>query len=249
MRLDSSTRRILGMVAFIVFVDMLGIGLIIPVMPELIEDISSVSVDRAAEIGGTLLFTYAAMQFLFAPVIGGLSDRFGRRPILLLTLCALGIDYLIMALAPTLTWLFVGRAISGIMGATWAASNSCIADCIPRENRGGAFGLMGGAGAAGFVLGPALGGIAGEFGPRIPFVIAGSMALSGALVGVFLLRETLPASRRRTFSLKRANPLGSILQLSRHPFVIGCLAALFFMQLGAQAQLSIWAYWGTLRFG
>lgn len=240
---------ILATVAFIVFVDMLGIGLILPVMPRLIGEVAGVAVDRAAEIGGLLLFAYAGMQFLFAPVIGGLSDRFGRRPVLLTTLALLGFDYALMALAPTLAWLVVGRTVSGVMGASWSAANSCIADCVAPGKRGGAFGLLGGAGAAGYVLGPAVGGLAGEHGTRLPFMIAAALALGGALAGLFLLRETLPPERRRRFELRRANPLGSMLRMARAPFVLGCLLTAFFMQLSAQAQLSIWAYWGELRFG
>ena len=236
-------------VAFIVFVDMLGIGLILPVMPRLIGEVAHTSIDRAAEIGGFLLFAYAGMQFLFAPIIGGLSDRFGRRPVLLTTLFLLAIDYTIMAIAPTLGWLVAGRMLSGIMGASWAASNSCVADCVSPEERGAAFGLLGGAGAAGFVLGPAVGGLTGDWGTRVPFLLAAGLAFAGTLVGLFLLRETLPAERRRTFELKRANPLGSILQMAKTPFVLACLVVAFFMQLSAQAQLSIWAYWGEQQFG
>lgn len=240
---------ILAAVAFIVFVDMLGIGLIIPVMPRLIGEIARTSIDRSAEIGGLLLFAYAGMQFLFAPIIGGLSDRFGRRPVLLTTLFLLSVDYAIMAWAPTLAWLVAGRMMSGIMGASWAAANSCIADCIPAERRGAAFGLLGGAGAAGFVLGPALGGIAGEIGTRAPFVIAAGLGMIGVLAGLVVLRETLPTDRRRKFDPARANPLGSIIQMARTPFVLCCLGVAFFMQLSAQSQLSIWAYWGELQFG
>ncbi len=240
---------ILAMVAFVVFIDMLGIGLILPVMPQLIGEVAHSGVEHAAEIGGFLLFAYAAMQFLCAPVIGGLSDRFGRRPVLLVTLAALGLDYCLMALAPNLWWLLIGRLVSGVMGATWAASNSCIADCIPAEERGAAFGKLGGAGAAGFVLGPAVGGLAGEFGTRVPFMIAAVLALSGAVAGWFLLQETLPAERRRPFGIGRANPLGSIIQMAATPYVLRCLMVIFFMQLASQAQLAIWAFWGTLRFG
>lgn len=247
--MDVNTNRTLGLAAFVIFVDMLGVGLILPVMPRLIAEISDASIDRSAEIGGFLLLTYAAAQFLFAPIVGGLSDRFGRRPILLTTLAVLGVDYCIMAVAPSLTWLFLGRTISGIMGATWAASNSCIADCVPVERRGAAFGLLGGAGAAGFVLGPSVGGLTGEFGTRLPFAIAAVLALSGATVGYFILIETLPIERRRPFAIGRANPLGSLVQMTKMPFVVGCLSVIFFMMLSGQAQASVWAFWGTLRFG
>lgn len=245
---DNNT-PILAMVGFIVFVDMLGLGLILPVMPNLIREIAHTELENAAEIGGVLLFAYAGMQFLFAPVIGGLSDRFGRRPVLLITLFLLSIDYAVMALAPSLGWLIAGRIVSGVMGATWAASNSCIADRIPAERRGAAFGMLGGAGAAGYVLGPAIGGFAGEWGTRIPFWIASGLAFAGVVAGLILLKETLPPERRRAFDVTRANPLGSLIQMSKTPFVFACLAVLFLIQLSAQAQISIWAYWGELQFG
>ena len=239
----------LTLIAFIVFIDMAGIGLIMPVMPSLITGLAAVSVGRAAEIGGFLLFAYAAMQFLFAPVIGGLSDRFGRRPVLLVTLAALGIDYALMAWAPTLAWLFVGRMISGIMGATWVAANSSVADSVPPEQRGAVFGLLGGAGASGFVLGPIIGGLLGQFGDRIPFWIASALALIGTGIGWFILAETLPAEKRRAFSLARANPLGSLTQMAKRPLVLGLLLAIFFMQLSAQATNATWSFYGTLKFG
>ena len=243
---SASTLKLIG---FIVFIDMAGMGLVMPVMPSLITGLANVTVDRAAEIGGWLLFSYAAMQFLFAPVIGGLSDRFGRRPVLLATLTALGADYALMAWAPTLAWLFVGRVISGIMGATWAAANSCVADTVPMEDRGAAFGLLGGCGAAGFVLGPAIGGLAGHYGDRVPFLVASVLALGGAAVGLLILRETLPPSKRRAFSALRSNPVGGLIRLSANRFVIGCLAVIFLIQLAAQSQLSVWSYYGTLKFG
>jgi MFS transporter, DHA1 family, tetracycline resistance protein len=239
----------LGLIAMIVFIDMAGIGLIMPVTPSLIMGLADVSVDRAAEIGGWLIFAYAVMQFLFAPIIGGLSDRFGRRPVLLITLASLGLDYALMAWAPTLAWLFVGRVISGIMGATWAAANSCIADMVEPEQRGKAFGIMGGAGASGFVLGPAIGGFLGTYNDRLPFAFAAVLALAGAAIGYFILRETLPPQKRRSFSMGRANPLGSLLQMAKSPMVLGCLVTIFFMQMSVQAQTSIWGYYGALKFG
>lgn len=250
--MDEPQQRYYGgltLIAFIVFIDMVGIGLIIPVTPSLIISLTGDSVDRAAEIGGLLLFAYAIMQFLFAPVIGGLSDRFGRRPVLLITLAALGIDYAFMAWAPTLGWLFLGRMISGVMGATWAAANSCVADVVPVEKRGAVFGMLGGVGASGFILGPALGGFFGQFGDRLPFLIASLLALGGTVTGFFILKETLPPEKRRIFSIARANPLGNIIQMAKTPLVLGFLITIFFMQLGAQANFSVWSYYGTLKFG
>ncbi len=241
-------QSILLFVAFIVFIDMMGIGLILPVMPSLITDLTGASIDRAAEIGGWLLFSYAMMQFLFAPVIGGLSDRFGRRPVLLTTLFLLGLDYAIMAWAPDLVWLFIGRIISGIMGASWAAANSCVADVAKPAERGKFFGILGGAGAFGFVIGPGLGGILGEYGDRLPFIAASILALVGTAIGIVILKETLPEDKRRAFSLSRANPMGSIVQMSKTRLVIGFLSAIFVLQLAAQAQIAVWAYWLIERF-
>lgn len=240
--------RNLLVLASIVFIDMAGIGLIVPVMPSLIQSLTGQGLDHAATWGGWLLFTYAAMQFLFAPVIGGLSDRFGRRPVLLATLALLGVDYALMAIAPSLAWLFAGRAISGVMGASYAAANSCIADSIPAERRGAAFGMLGGAGAAGFVLGPAIGGLIGQFGDRLPFVAAALLCAAGAVFGLLRFEETLLPERRRRFDPFRSNPLGTIRRMRRIPLVMGCLCAIFLMQLASQAQLSVWAYYGTAKF-
>lgn len=238
----------LFLIAFIVFIDMAGIGLIMPILPTLVESLAHTSVDHAAIIGGELLLIYAAMQFLFSPLIGALSDRFGRRPVLLVTLAALGVDYGVMAWAPTLAWLYAGRLISGIMGATWAAGNSCIADIFPPEERGRQFGILGGAGACGFVLGPAIGGLLGTFGVRLPFVAACILALSGAAIGYFTFRETLPKERRRAFTLARANPLGMLGHMAKIPFVLGVLGTIFLMQLAAQSQISTWGYFLIAKF-
>jgi DHA1 family tetracycline resistance protein-like MFS transporter len=240
--------RNMMVLASIVFIDMAGIGLIVPVMPGLIESLTGQGLDQAATWGGWLLFTYALMQFLFAPVIGGLSDRFGRRPVLLATLALLGVDYALMAAAPSLGWLFVGRAISGVMGASYAAANSCIADSTPAERRGAAFGMLGGAGAAGFVLGPAMGGLIGQFGDRLPFVAAAMLCAAGVGFGWLRFDETLVPERRRRFDPFRSNPLGTVMRMRRSPLVIGCLCAIFLMQLASQSQLSVWAYYGTAMF-
>lgn len=244
-----STRAVMPLVAAVVFIDMAGNGLIMPVVPRLIEDVSGRALTEAALIGGALLLVYSLMLFFCAPIIGGLSDRFGRRPVLLVTLVAMGVDYLLMALAPNLFWLFVGRAISGVMGATWAAANSCVADLFPPAERGAKFGLLGGAGAAGIVLGPAIGGLLGELGPRLPFVFAGIVSMVAALLFWFKFPETLPAEKRRAFTLARANPLGTLIQMARLPFVFGVLATLFLFTLASQATTAIWAFLLIERFG
>lgn len=245
---EASSKATLGLVAFIVFIDMIGIGLIVPVMPSLLESITGGSEDQTAQIGGWLLMAYATMQFLFAPIIGGLSDRFGRRPVLLVTVFLLGIDYLIMAFAPDLWWLFIGRILSGIMGASWAAANSCIADLAGPEDRGKLFGILGGAGASGFVFGPAIGGVLGEYSIRAPFFVAAVLGIAGAIIGFFALRETLAPERRRAFTFTRANPLGTVLQMAKIPIVLGFLGVIFLLQIAAQSTMAVWSYYTRLKF-
>ncbi len=245
---QSSKSGVLALVALIVFLDMSGVGMIIPVLPGLVAELGHTNNDGAAIIGGTIMFVYALMLFICAPIVGGLSDRFGRRPVLLTTLAAMGLDYALLAWAPTLIWLFVGRMISGATGATWAAANSCIADLFPPEERGAKFGLLGGAGASGFVLGPAIGGLLGNYGLRLPFVVASIVAISGALVGLFLFKETLPPEKRRAFTLSRANPLGTLIEMSKIPLVFGLLAVLFLIQLASQSQQATWAYFLIEKF-
>lgn len=245
---DKNHKGIMSALALILFIDTMGLGLIIPILPELISSLSDVSVGRAAEIGGLLLFTFAFMQFIFAPIIGGLSDRFGRRPILLITLFALSIDYILMALAPTLLWLFLGRTISGIMGATWAAANSCVADIFEPDQRSANFGKLGAAGAAGLVMGPAFGGLLGTYGARAPFFAAAILCVLGTLVSYFLLTETLPSSHRRRFDFKRANPLGNLVTMLDKPFVLGLLLCIFFMHFAAQSQFAVWAFFLIEKF-
>lgn len=247
--MPASNRATLRFVAFIVFVDMASIGLITPVMPQLITEIAHVDVGRAAEIGGYLFLAFATMQFLFSPIIGSLSDRFGRRPVLLITLASFALDYGVMAVAPTLTLIVIGRMLSGIMGATWAAANSCVADIVQESERGSAFGLVGGAGAAGLVLGPAIGGIAGEYGVRLPFIIAALLAAIGVVIGIYKFTETLPPESRRPFNLRRANPIGSLLEARKSPFILACLLVVFLAQFALQAQISVWPYYGLASFG
>ncbi|MEP0390819.1 MAG: TCR/Tet family MFS transporter [Erythrobacter sp.] len=246
---DQRPASTLIFVAFIVFVDMVGMGLIIPVMPALLESMTGAGEEATAQIGGWLLFAYAIMQFIFAPIVGGISDRYGRRPVLLVMLFLLGIDYVIMALAPDLWWLFAGRLLSGIMGASWTAANSCVADIVSPEERGKYFGILGGAGASGFIFGPALGGMLGEISVRLPFFAAAVLAIGGSIVGYFILRETLPKDRQRSFSCARANPLGTLIQMAKTPVVIGFITVIFFMQLASQSTFTVWAYFNRFQWG
>src|SRR5215510_5527105 len=198
-----------------VLVDAIGFGVILPVLPDLIMKLSGEGLSGASVYGGWLWFAYAVMQFFCAPVLGNLSDRFGRRPVILFSLFALGIDYLIMGLAPTITWLFVGRTIAGMAGASYTPAYAYLADVSPPERRAQNFGLIGAAFGAGFILGPAIGGLLGTIGPRAPFFAAGVLALSNFTFGFFALPESLPPQSRRAFDWKRANPLGTLIQIRK----------------------------------
>ena len=180
-------------------IDVVGLGIIIPVTPKLIMELSGADLSGAARIGGWLIFVYAFMQFLFSPVLGGLSDRFGRRPILLASLFGFGIDYIILGYAPTLTWLFIGRMISGITGASFTTAGAYIADVSPPEKRAQNFGLIGAAFGLGFILGPVLGGLLGAYGSRVPFFASAALALLNWLYGYFILPESLKPENRRPF--------------------------------------------------
>ena len=227
----------------VIFLDAASVGLVLPVMPGLIIELSSLPVSRAAEIGGYLLFVFAAMQFLFAPVLGALSDRYGRRRVLLLAVFGFSLDYFVMAMAPTLFWLFVARILSGFFGATYAAANAAIVDITPPEQRARNFGFAGAAVGIGLIFGPAIGGVLGEIDVRLPFFAAGVLTMALFIGGLFFLPETLAPEKRRAFSLARANPLGGVLSVARSPIVIGFLAALFCMQLASQSYNSIWAFY------
>jgi MFS transporter, DHA1 family, tetracycline resistance protein len=232
-----------------VLLDVIGFGLILPVLPTLLMSLTGAAVSQAAMYGGWLTFTYAVMQFLCAPVLGNLSDRFGRRPVILYAVAALGVDYLIMGLAPTLAWLFVGRTISGMAGASFTPAYAYVADVSPPERRAQNFGLIGAAFGVGFILGPALGGLLGGLGPRAPFFAAAALGLLNFAYGVAVLPETLGADRRRAFDWKRANPLGTLAQMRRHPVVLGLLGSLFLWMLAQQVMPTTWSFYTTYRFG
>ena len=211
-----------------VLVDAIGFGIIIPVLPELIVALDGRGYDHAVVVGGYLAALFAVMQVLCGPLMGNLSDRFGRRPVLLICMAAFGLDFLLMAFAPSLVWLFVGRAVAGITGAIYGPANAYLADITPPEKRAAAFGMVGAAFGAGFVLGPALGGLLGDLGPRAPFFAAAGLALLNAAYGFFVLPETLAPARRRPFRWARANPLGAFRALTRLPG-LGLLAGVFFL--------------------
>ncbi|ELR70173.1 Tetracycline efflux protein TetA [Fulvivirga imtechensis AK7] len=230
-------------------IDVTGLGIIIPVIPTLIQELINGDLSDASVYGGWLMFAYAFMQFLFAPVLGGLSDRFGRRPVLLFSLLGFGLDYLLMAWAPTIGWLFVGRIISGVTGASFTTASAYIADVSPPEKRSQNFGIIGAAFGLGFIIGPFLGGILGEYGSRVPFLAAAAFSLINWLYGYFVLPESLKAENRRPFEWKRANPIGSLTQLKRYPVIIGLVSSLVLVYIAAHATQSTWAYYTMEKFG
>lgn len=241
-------RRMLPLVAMALFIDSMGIGIIIPVAPKLVMELSSLSLADAAPIAGWLTFSYAIMQFFFSPILGNLSDRYGRKPILLASLAALSADYLLMAIAPSLFWLFVGRVIAGVAGATFATANAVVADVIPPAQRAKFFGMNGAAWGMGFIVGPVVGGLLGQFGPRVPFLAAAIFTALNFLIALLVLRETLPESSRREFSLKRANALGALRAIRVIPGASLLLLVLLMYQVGHDTLPSSWAWMTMAKF-
>lgn len=244
-----TAKRGLTLVFAILLLDVIGIGIIMPVLPAYLEELSGVSVSEAAIEGGWLLFVYAAMQFLFAPLIGNLSDRFGRRPVLLASVLTFAIDNLICAIAWSYPMLFIGRVLAGISGASFSTASAYIADVSNDENRAKNFGLIGIAFGVGFVIGPVLGGLLGEFGPRVPFYAAAIVAFLNFLVALFLLPETLEKHNRRRFELKRSNPLGALRQMRNYPGIGWIVLVFFLLALGHMMYPAVWSFVGSYRYG
>ena len=232
----------IGFIFITLLIDVIGLGIIIPVMPKLISEMIHGTFSEAAKYGGWLMFAYSIMQFLFAPVLGNLSDRYGRRPILLISLFGLGIDYLFLALAPSIGWLFVGRIIAGICGASFTTGQAYIADVSPPEKRAQNFGMIGVAFGLGFIIGPVIGGLLGQLGPRIPFVAAALLSLLNFLFGYFVLPESLSKDHRRKFDIRRANPIGALTALKRYPIISGLVISLVCVYIAAHAVQSNWAF-------
>lgn len=229
-------------------IDVMGWGLIIPVMPDLISQLKGISINEASPYGALLLSVYACIQFLFAPVIGNLSDKYGRRPVILFSLLGFGVDYLFLALAPTYGWLFVGRVIAGITGASFTTASAYIADISTAETRAKNFGLIGAAFGLGFIIGPALGGLLAGFGIRAPFYAAAFLCLINCLYGYFVLPESLPKEKRRQFHWKRANPLGSLQLFKRYPAIGGLAISFFLIYMAAQSVQGNWNFFTIYRF-
>ncbi len=232
-----------------VLIDTIGFGVVIPVLPRLVTQLGHVDLAHAATIGGWLLATFAITQFFAGPVIGNLGDRFGRRPVLLAAMLAFGIDYGLMAWAPTLAWLFVGRAIAGVAGAIYAPAASMIADVTPPEKRSATFGLIGAAFGIGFILGPALGGLIAQLGPRAPFVAAALMALTNAAVMATIMPETLAPENRRPFRLRDAHIVGAFRPLFAAGKAGPLLLAWLLWQLAHNVYYATWSFWAAITFG
>lgn len=238
----------LTFICLTILIDTMGFGVIIPVFPELIMSLTGKGLGDAALYAGWLLTIYAMTQFFAAPVLGNLSDRFGRRPVLIISMLAFGVDYIFMGFAPTIVWLFVGRFFAGIFGATFATANDFVADISTGENRARNFGYIGAAWGVGFILGPVLGGLLGQFGPRTPFFAAAGIAVANAIFGFFVLPETVPKDERRPFSLKRANPIGAMISVAKFPVLIGFFVVLFLNQIAHDTNPSTWTYFTIEKF-
>lgn len=238
----------IGFIFITLLIDFTGFGVIIPVLPRLIEEMTGGGLSVAAVYGGWLTLSYSAMQFLSAPVLGGLSDKYGRRPVLLASLFGLGIDYIFLAFAPTIGWLFAGRILAGITGASFTTAMAYIADVSTPEKRAQNFGLIGAAFGIGFIVGPVIGGLFSEYGLRVPFLISAGLSLLNWLYGYFILPESLAPENRRSFDWKRANPVGSLLQVKKYPALGGLLLTLFLLYLASHSVQSGWAYYTMEKF-
>ena len=213
----SKKQAAVGFIFITMLIDIIGWGIIIPVIPSLIKELIHSDISEAAKYGGWLTFSYAITQFIFAPIVGNLSDKFGRRPILLVSLFVFSLDYMLLAFAPTIAWLFVGRILAGITGASITTASAYIADISTSENRAKNFGLIGAAFGLGFIIGPVIGGLLGQYGSRVPFYAAAILCMLNFLYGYFILPESLDKENRRNFEWKRANPIGAFLHLKKYP--------------------------------
>jgi len=246
--MQSKRNAALGFIFVTLLIDVIGLGIIIPVMPKLITELTGDSLGEAARDGGMLMFVYAFFQFIFAPIIGGLSDKFGRRPVLLASLFGFTIDYLFLTFAPTLFWLYIGRIVAGILGASFTTAAAYIADVSTPEKRSQNFGLIGAAFGAGFVIGPVIGGLLGQYGSRTPFMVAAGLSFLNFLYGYFVLPESLKPENRRNFDIRRANPVGALANLKKYPVIYGLLVSLILMQLASFAVHGTWSYFVMEKF-
>lgn len=238
----------LGFILITVFIDVLGVGLIIPIIPKLLLELGIEDNGTGSLTGGFLIFSYAIIQFVFAPILGGLSDKYGRRTVLLISLFGLAVDYTLTAFAPTVWWLFLGRIIAGIGGASFTTASAYIADISPPEKRAQNFGMIGAAFGIGFIIGPVIGGVLGDISVRLPFFVAAGLTLLNWLYGFFILPESLPKENRRPFEWKRANPVGTLRSLGRYQILIPFFIAFFILYIAGHSVQSNWSFFGAEVF-
>lgn len=243
------SHRAVPIVVAAAVIDIIGFGIVMPVLPSLITELGQVSITEATRIAGWMLAAFAIAQFFAGPVLGNLGDAYGRRPVLMLSMAAFAVDYALMAFAPTLAWLFVGRIVAGMAGAIFGPAGSVIADVTPPEKRAAAFGWLGAAFGIGFVIGPALGGLVSEMGTRAPFMIAAGLAALNAVAMYFFLPETLKQENRRPFRLRDAHVVGSFKPLFAAGNAAPLLIAWCLWQIGGVVYPAVWSFWATLRFG
>src|SRR5690554_8086531 len=246
--MSSKKSAAIGFIFITMLIDIIGIGIIIPVIPKLLQELNHSDISEAAKLGGWLAFAYAFTQFLFAPFMGSLSDRFGRRPVLLTSLMAFAVDYLVLALAPTVAWLFVGRIIAGVTGASISTAMAYISDVSTPENKAKNFGLVGAAFGIGFIIGPVIGGLLGQYGARVPFYAAAILCFVNFIYGYFVLPESLTPEKRRAFEWKAANPIGALARLKKFPNIIILVAAMFFMYFASHAVHGNWSFYTMYRY-
>lgn len=239
----------LGFIFVTLLIDVTGFGIIIPVMPDLIKELAHTDNSTASKYSGWLMAAYAIMQFLCAPVLGNLSDRYGRRPVLLFSLFGFGIDYILLAYAPNMWWLLVGRIVAGITGASFTTAMAYIADISTPEKKAQNFGMVGAAFGLGFIVGPVIGGLLGELGARVPFLVAAGLTLLNWLYGYFVLPESLTKENRRPFQWSRANPVGALLHLKKYPAITSLVISLVLIYIAAHAVQSAWSFYGIEKFG
>ncbi|MCW3467088.1 TCR/Tet family MFS transporter [Chitinophaga nivalis] len=242
-------RSVVVFITLTVLIDTAGLGIIFPVLPGLIARLGHTDISTAASYGGWLSFVYAAMQFVFAPVLGNLSDAWGRRPVLLCSLLGFSLDYLLLAFAPNLYWLFIGRTISGITGASYVTGATYMADISTGDDRTKNFGILNAAMGIGFIVGPALGGLLGQYGTHLPFIATAALGLLNFILGYFVLPESLVPANRRPFSWKKANPLGALQHLRQFPGIRWLLAAILCLSFAQHSMETIWSYFTIQKFG
>jgi DHA1 family tetracycline resistance protein-like MFS transporter len=246
---SSSRNAAVAFIFTVVLIDVIALGIVIPVLPKLVENMMGGDTPRAAEIFGWFGTAWGVMQFVFSPILGALSDRFGRRPVLLISMGGQAVDYALMALAPNLIWLFIGRLLSGVTSASIPTAFAYLADVTGPEQRAQAFGIVGAAFGVGFVVGPALGGVLGNYDPRLPFWVAGACCLANAVYGYFFVPESLAAERRMAFSWRRANPVGSFRLVSTHPELLGLAGVAFLYHLAHNVLPAVAVLYVSYRYG